>query len=46
MWREKNGRKFYLVLWNEKWLKVVWNQVRYFFLFVLAFKKIWKVVPF
>jgi hypothetical protein len=34
----------YLVLCNEKWLKVVWNQMHYFFLFVLGSRKVGKVV--
>jgi hypothetical protein len=34
----------YLVLCNEQWLKVVWNQVHYFFLFVLAFRKVVKII--
>jgi hypothetical protein len=34
-----------LALCNGKWLKVMWNQVHYFFLFVLTFRKVGKVVP-
>jgi hypothetical protein len=36
---------FYLVLYNGKCLKVVWNQVHYFYLFVLTSKKVGQVVP-
>jgi hypothetical protein len=41
------GRKpcYVLALCNGKWLKVVLNQVDYFFLFVLTSKKVGKVVP-
>jgi hypothetical protein len=35
----------YLMLYNEKCLKVVWNQVHYFLLFVLTFKKVGQVIP-
>jgi len=34
-----------LALCNGKWLKVVWNQVHYLFLFVLTSRKVGKVVP-
>ncbi len=43
MWKEKNGRRLYLVLCNGKWLKVVWNQMHYFFLFVLTSRKVGKI---
>jgi len=34
-----------LALCNGKWFKVVWNQVHYFFLFVLTSREVGKVVP-
>jgi len=36
---------YVLTLCNGKWLKVVWNQMDYFFLFVLTSRKEGKVVP-
>jgi len=33
-----------LVLCNGKWLKVVWNQVHYLFLFILTFTKVGKII--
>jgi len=35
----------YLVLCNGKWLKVVWKEVHYFFLFELSSRKVGKLVP-
>jgi hypothetical protein len=44
--KKKDGKILYLVLCNGEWLKFVWNQhVHYFFLFVLTFKKVGKIVP-
>ncbi len=38
--------KLYLVWCNGKWLKIVWNYVHYFFLFILNVRKAWKRVHF
>jgi hypothetical protein len=42
----RDGGILYLMLCNGKWLKVVQNQhVHHFFLFVLTFRKVGKIVP-